>query len=523
MHQLGRSGARWLALLLVVLLAACGGATDEGVTAVPSPQPAALATLAPSPVPPTFTPVPLPTPTATAVPSPTPRPSVALFVPNEWQDAAQRAVDTLNSAGDGWQWSLTDDVQAAVRLVNGSEGTVVHQEPLALTVPFTTEWEATDGETANDIVANGHPLVEVRPWRGMPPTQKALQVDGRLPGDEGYPFQTTWSLVGDADYTGGMNALQPILQAEMNAPLVHLAAVGDLMLARALGAALERGDLAYPFAKVADLLRTADITVGNLESALGDVGEPANKRYPFRAPPQAASALAQAGFDIVSLANNHAMDYGPDALLQALDLLQAQGVAPIGAGANAAAARAPHLVEVNGLTLAFLAYVNVPVEALSGFDTASWTATDSAPGMAWAAPETITTDVAATRSSADLIIVVLHSGYEYVQAPSPAQTDAARAAIDAGADLVIGHHAHILQGIEFYGEGVIVYGTGNFAFEIDGAPETAVFNIWLDADGVRQIEIVPAIIQFGGQPRLAESWEATPIRRTVYALTALLR
>jgi poly-gamma-glutamate synthesis protein (capsule biosynthesis protein) len=121
-----------------------------------------------------------------------------------------------------------------------------------------------------------------------------------------------------------------------------------------------------------------------------------------------------------------------------------------------------------------------------------------------------------------VVIVVLHSGYEYVEEPSPPQAAAAKAAIDAGADLVIGHHAHILQGIEFYNGGVIVYGLGNFAFEIDGDPNTAVLNVWLDKDGVRQLEIVPAIIQFGGQPRLAEAWEAPAIVQRVYRLTDLL-
>jgi poly-gamma-glutamate capsule biosynthesis protein CapA/YwtB (metallophosphatase superfamily) len=96
---------------------------------------------------------------------------------------------------------------------------------------------------------------------------------------------------------------------------------------------------------------------------------------------------------------------------------------------------------------------------------------------------------------------------------------AARTAIDAGADLVIGHHAHVLQGVEFYQDGVIVYGLGNFAFEIDGDPSTAILNVWLDQDGVRQLEFVPAIIQFGGQPRLAEAWEAGEILQKIYRLT----
>jgi poly-gamma-glutamate synthesis protein (capsule biosynthesis protein) len=118
-----------------------------------------------------------------------------------------------------------------------------------------------------------------------------------------------------------------------------------------------------------------------------------------------------------------------------------------------------------------------------------------------------------------LTIVVLHSGYEYIDVPSPDQQAAARAAIDAGADLVIGHHAHILQGVEYYKDGVIVYGLGNFAFEIDGDPSTAILNVWLDEEGVRQLEFIPAIIQFGGQPRLAESWEQPAILNQVYRLT----
>ncbi|MCA9961262.1 MAG: CapA family protein, partial [Anaerolineales bacterium] len=131
-------------------------------------------------------------------------------------------------------------------------------------------------------------------------------------------------------------------------------------------------------------------------------------------------------------------------------------------------------------------------------------------------------DVTAVAPQVDHVIVVLHSGYEYVDSPSPPQVAAAHAAIDAGAALVIGHHAHILQGIEYYNGGVIVYGLGNFAFEIDGPPETAILNVWLDQNGVRQLELLPAVIQFGGQPRPAETWEAPAILQRVYALTNAL-
>jgi poly-gamma-glutamate synthesis protein (capsule biosynthesis protein) len=97
--------------------------------------------------------------------------------------------------------------------------------------------------------------------------------------------------------------------------------------------------------------------------------------------------------------------------------------------------------------------------------------------------------------------------------------EAAEAAMAAGATLVIGHHAHILQGVAFKPQGAIVYGLGNFAFTIDGDPQTAILNVWLDRNGIRQIEFVPAIIQIGGQPRLATPEEAAAIRQQIYRLS----
>ena len=252
------------------------------------------------------------------------------------------------------------------------------------------------------------------------------------------------------------------------------------------------------------------------------MGEPAAKRYPFRSPPVAAEALAVGGVDLVSLANNHAQDYGPEALLQGIDLLHAAGVATVGGGADAAAAHAPHITEIGGLRVAFLGYVHVPIEAVTNFDTESWTATADVPGLAWGDPARIRADVAAVRPEVDLVVVILHSGYEYIEEPGEEQIAAARAAVDAGADLVVGHHAHILQGIHRYNDGVIAYGLGNFVFDIDGPPETTILNVWLDRDGVRQLELIPAIIQEHGRPRLAEPWEAGPILSRVYYLTTIL-
>lgn len=513
---------RRLLLQLTGLWLFLAGYASPQLTAVPTPTlpaPTLAATALPLPTAVLLPPTPSPTAIPTAVPptsTPTSSP-ILIAVPPEWETAVRHALS--QSAAGRWQLTAVDDPAAQITLQTNGDGALLWQRPLALAVPFTTDWEAVTPAQAQEIMANGHPLVTILPWTDLSPTQKALRVDGRSPADPAYPLQNRLTLSAASGYETAAAELTALLQTALPAdPVVHLAAVGDIMLDRALGYAISQGDLDYPFARIAPLLQAADVTVGNVESALGDVGQPQPKRYPFRAPPAAAQSLARAGFDVVSLANNHGMDYGPQALLQAIDLLRAANVAPIGAGANAAAARAPHVVEINGLRLAFLGYVHVPVE-VSGFDTQSWTATDAAPGLAWGDPETISADVTAVRPQVDHVIVVLHSGYEYVDAPSPPQVAAARAAIDAGAALVLGHHAHILQGVEFYNGGVIAYGLGNFAFEIDGPPETAVLNVWLDADGVRELEFIPAIIQFGGQPRPAEPWEAAAIWQRIYRLT----
>ncbi|MGW8319647.1 MAG: CapA family protein [Candidatus Promineifilaceae bacterium] len=525
-------GVLWLLGLLLLLATACSpkqtiespdnraviSPTTSAKLGLPTPmqEQQSLIENTPTAPPPTAPPS---LPTAT----PTQRPELIVGVPASWTWSANKAAQLLNETDAEWQWLVAEsDDLAAIKLVPGSEGIPVGTRPLAFTVPFATDWEAISSAEAQQILDNGHNLVRVVDWADLSLGDKALRVDSLLPMDQAYPFQQPWSIVADPGYVAAAERFAAALQSVPNEPLVHLAAVGDVMLDRALGAAIVNGSLDYPFAGVSDMLLAADVTVGNLESSLGDLGEPASKHYTFQAPPAAAQSLARAGFDIMSLANNHAMDFGSQALLQAIELLRAEGIAAIGAGSNAAAAHTPHIVESGGLRIAFLAYVNVPVEATTAFDTQTWTAGRDTAGLAWGEPAVIAADVTAAKQHSDLVIVVLHSGLEYIEEPSPQQVEAAEAAIDAGASLVIGHHAHLLQGIDFYNGGAIVYGLGNFAFEIDGEPATAILNVWLDRDGVRQVELVPALIQFGGQPRLAESWEARPILQRVYFLTRIL-
>ncbi len=529
------------ALLLTAALAACNSpmqtAGDLSVagtlTAVPpaaTTPPTAEPTTTPEP---SATPPPTPLPTReapTPTPTATPRPAT-LAAPQEWADLISAALS--EEASTDWAWSVLavedpqaalDDGRAEAAIVSGSDGTVVRQEPLAFSVPFTTNWERLGAADADAIVVEGHSLIQMIPWSAMTPDNKALRVDGLHPTDPDYPYHLSWSLVAVSEVESAITELAPTLtEALTPLPSIRLAAVGDINMDRAPAYILtELGDLPYPFALVKPVFDAADYTIGNLETALGDVGEPAAKRYPFRSPPVAAEALAVGGVDLVSLANNHAQDYGPEALLQGIDLLHAAGVATVGGGANDEAAHAPHVADIGGLRVAFLGYVHVPIEAVTNFDTQTWAATADAPGLAWGDPARIRADVAAARPEADLVVVILHSGYEYIEEPSEEQVAAARAAVDAGADLVVGHHAHILQGIHRYTDGVIAYGLGNFVFDIDGPPETTILNVWLDRDGVRQLELIPAIILEHGRPRLAEPSEAGPILSRVYYLTTIL-
>jgi poly-gamma-glutamate synthesis protein (capsule biosynthesis protein) len=288
------------------------------------------------------------------------------------------------------------------------------------------------------------------------------------------------------------------------------------MLARTVGERILAEGPETVFAEVLPFLLTADLLAANLECVISDRGAPEDKAYVFRAPPQAIEALAQAGVDVLSLANNHAFDYGLDALADMLPGLRTAGIATVGAGVDAEAAHAPVIVERNGLKVAFLAYVDVPVEGRTGFDTRSWEAGPDQPGLAWAEAQTMAFDVAGAALRADVVVVLMHFGLENRREVTTSQQQLARAAIDAGADLVVGAHPHVLQRVEEYNGGLIAYSLGNFVFDGFGPPATnsAVLAVTLTAAGVVAYEWLPVVIS-GGLPRLATVEEAEIILQQV--------
>ena len=289
-------------------------------------------------------------------------------------------------------------------------------------------------------------------------------------------------------------------------------AVGDLMLARTVGERTLANGAAWPFAGVQAVFDEADILVGNLECVIGEQGQPVAKAYTFQAPPIAAEALALAGFDVVGLANNHSLDYGVDGLADMLPRLREAGVQSVGAGPDAAAARAPTIVSYSGVTVAFLAYVDVPVEGRSGFDTRSWSAGPDTPGLAWANVDEMTADISVAEALSDIVVVMLHFGLEGRPEVTAAQERIAQAAIDAGAGLVIGAHAHVLQRVEEYNDGLIVYNLGNFVFDGFDQPSnySAIFSATLTPAGVSEYSFIPVMVD-RGVPRPATEDEAAVI------------
>ncbi len=237
-----------------------------------------------------------------------------------------------------------------------------------------------------------------------------------------------------------------------------VAAVGDLMFARDVVTLMQQHGPAYPFARVTALLAGSDLLIGNLEGTFTERGEPLDKFYTFRAPPALAEALTAGGFDAVSLANNHAGDFGPVGLRDTLDALDAIGVAHFGAGLDRREAEAPSILQANGAHVALLGFSAVRSSAFAGADE---------PGVARAEVAAVTSAVAAIASAVDFVIVAFHFGSEYDAAPTDEQRELAAAAADAGAALVIGHHAHTLQPWERRGDALILYGLGNFVFDLD--------------------------------------------------------
>ncbi|HHC07501.1 MAG TPA: CapA family protein [Actinobacteria bacterium] len=257
---------------------------------------------------------------------------------------------------------------------------------------------------------------------------------------------------------------------------------------------------------LAGLFRTDDLTIVNLECSASDLGRPWNKPWVFRCDPDALPSMAAAGVEVANLANNHSIDYGFEALLDAIDNLEAVGITPVGAGADADAAYRPARFELAGRTVAVVGGGGVRPE------TGSWIAREDRPGMTDGDDtEAMVAAIEAADELADLVVVTIHWGEEGTTRPRPFEIRQAEAFIDAGADVIFGHHQHRLQPLGWYRGRPIFWGLGNFVWQAypPAATTTAVGRVVVDPDGRIHACLVPVVIERHGHPVLQPGWERT--------------
>lgn len=285
---------------------------------------------------------------------------------------------------------------------------------------------------------------------------------------------------------------------------VSIAIVGDVMLADGPGRVIAAGR--DPFAPFAARLAAADLRIANLECVVAQGGKAEDKPWTFRAHPRVLPVLAR-HFDAVSVANNHAGDYGRQAFAQMLGRLKSAGVPYFGGGHTLREAHEPLIVARHGLRIALLGY--------NGFLPRAFEATEDHPGIAWIDEQHLIEDIRRARTAhhADLVIPFMHWGQEQEPLASEHQRGLARRMIDAGADMVVGTHPHVVQDTETYRGRPIVYSLGNFVFDgFSHIDNNTGWLLWLQAgrDGVRRWRVEVARIDRRGVPHPAgpgPSWE----------------
>jgi poly-gamma-glutamate capsule biosynthesis protein CapA/YwtB (metallophosphatase superfamily) len=308
--------------------------------------------------------------------------------------------------------------------------------------------------------------------------------------------------------------------------LTTIAFTGDIIPARCV---YERqrnlDDYTAAFAYVAEYLSSVDLTIGSLDASISDAGEPYSCEETFNllAPPRSIEGLVAAGFDVMTVATNHAKDCGKtgfgcgQSIRDTLANLRAAGIEPVGGGEDIAEARRPAVVERNGVRFAFLAYDDVA--------SAFYAASEDIPGTATLSEQALREDVEAAGALADVVIVLPQWGAEYTPTPTDRQVHLGRVALEAGATLVVGNHPHVVQGVEGRAGHFIAYALGNFVFDQDWSLETqqgAVLEATFAGEQLLGVALKPVRILNMFQPTLAEEGEAASILERMRASSEAL-
>ncbi len=349
---------------------------------------------------------------------------------------------------------------------------------------------------------------DARPARSpaRPPAAAAVHPDARtgspsravVPPARRVPGVVTLAFAGDIRFPG-----PPSREARGSRKLERALALSNAAFAAAAGAP-------DAWTGVRDALARADIAVANLETAVAGSGTRARqKRYTFRTDATYLDRARAAGLDIFSLANNHSLDYGRDALLETLANVRARGAIPVGAGATEAQAYAPVIVEVRGVRIGFLSFSRVLPER-------TWAARKNRAGVASGyTTGRVLGAIDRLRPRVDVLVVLMHWGVERSAQPRPEDVALARAMLQSGATMVIGHHPHVLQGMEWNGRSLVAYSLGNFVFPSDSPSTRAsgVLTVRVEPDsGVVGASFVPLRLSTGLPHALASAARDSALR-----------
>ena len=300
---------------------------------------------------------------------------------------------------------------------------------------------------------------------------------------------------------------------------ITVAGAGDMIFDRQVKTLIKIAGGEAPLARVASILKAADVAIANLESTLASSGKKnADKDVTFRGDPRGIESLKIAELDAVSLANNHVLDYGPEPLLDTIKALDKAGIGHAGAGKNKTAAWAPATIERNGTSTAYLAYSHIV--------PAGFIAQDDRAGFASGRQDMSLVEdaIREAKKTHDYVIVSFHWGVEYTDNPTGEQVKNAHRAIDAGADMVLAHHPHVIQGVEFYKDGLIAYSLGDFVFDHYSRKtgEAFILNASMGPDGITDVNAIPVYLDKYGRPEVVTGSEGRSILKRLKAISAPL-
>ena len=334
--------------------------------------------------------------------------------------------------------------------------------------------------------------------RPLPAALLATVLAGALLAACGTPTTVAGDPAPVPSATAPVTAATPVTEAARERQRIVVSGTGDVNLDPGYIPALRDEGYDHAWSGLEGLFTEDDLTVVNLECPVSTRGMIVPKEFNFRCDPGALPAARAAGVEVANLANNHSGDYGPVALLDSVDLVRGAGIAPVGIGADAAAATTPAVVEVGGWTVAVLGFGGV-------VPSGDWLATDSRPGMADGDDiDSMTAAIRRADESADLVFVSIHWGVELDVEPRADDVERAHAMIDAGVDGIFGHHSHRLQPLGEHADRPIAWGLGNFVWprnSVEGS-RSAVAQFVVEPDGSVGGCLLPADIVSSGHPVL---------------------